>query len=138
MNSFSKIQSSRGNNLPWRNVSKDKWKWKSPSPVQLCDPMEYTVHGILQARILESVAFPFSRGSSQPRDRTRVFCVAGGFFTNWATREEESQIIFLRMWDNGELNYKDPIIKIFLNIMENMLMCVYIYRERERRKFFWS
>ena len=38
----------------------------------LCDPMNYTVHGILQARILERVAFPFSRGSSQPRDRTQV------------------------------------------------------------------
>ena len=34
----------------------------------LCDPMDSTVHGILQARILEWVAFPFSRGSSQPRD----------------------------------------------------------------------
>ena len=34
----------------------------------LCDPMDYTVHGILQARILEQVAFPFSRGSSQPED----------------------------------------------------------------------
>ena len=39
-----------------------------------------TVHGILQARILEWVAFPFSRGSSQPRDRTLVSRVAGGFF----------------------------------------------------------
>ena len=36
--------------------------------VTLCDPMDYTVHGILQARILEWVAFPFSRGSSQSRD----------------------------------------------------------------------
>ena len=34
----------------------------------LCDPMDYTIHGILQASILEWVAFPFSRGSSQPRD----------------------------------------------------------------------
>ena len=48
----------------------------------LCNPMDYTVHGILQARILEWVAFPFSRGSSQPRDRTQVFCIAGRFFTN--------------------------------------------------------
>ena len=40
-----------------------------PTP---CDPMDYTVHGILQARILEWVAFPFSRGSSQPRDQTQV------------------------------------------------------------------
>ena len=38
------------------------------SCLTLCDPMNYTVHGILQARILEWVAFPFSRGSSQPRD----------------------------------------------------------------------
>jgi len=38
----------------------------------LCDPMVYMVHGILQARILEWIAFPFSRGFSQPRDRTRV------------------------------------------------------------------
>ena len=53
----------------------------------LCDPMDYTVHGILQARILEWVAFPFSRGSSQPRDWTQVSRVAGGFFTSWATRD---------------------------------------------------
>ena len=44
----------------------------------LCYPMDYTVHGILQARILEWVAFPFSRGSSQPRDRTQVSRIAGG------------------------------------------------------------
>ena len=48
----------------------------------LCDPMDCIVHGILQARILEWVAFPFYRGSSQPRDRTQVSCIAGGFFTN--------------------------------------------------------
>ena len=36
----------------------------------LCDPMDYIVHGILQARILEWVTFPFSRGYSQPRNRT--------------------------------------------------------------------
>ena len=48
----------------------------------LCNPMDYTVHGILQARILEWVAFPFSRGSSQPRDRTQVSLIAGRFFTS--------------------------------------------------------
>ena len=47
-----------------------------------CDPMDYTVHGILQARILEWVAFPFSRGSFQPRHRTQVSHIAGGFFTS--------------------------------------------------------
>ena len=47
----------------------------------LCNPMDYTVHGILQAGILEWVVFPFSRGSSQPRDRTQVSRIVGGFFT---------------------------------------------------------
>ena len=42
------------------------------SSLTLCDPMDYAVHGILQVRILEWVAFPFSRGSSQPRDQTQV------------------------------------------------------------------
>ena len=91
----------------------------------LCNPVDYTVHEILQARILEWVAFPlcrgifptqgsnpghcrwilyqlsrqgspgilewvaysFSSGTSQPRNRTGVSCIAGGFFTSWATRE---------------------------------------------------
>ena len=53
----------------------------------LWDPIDYTVYGILLARILEWVAFPFSRGSSQPRDQTQVSRIAGGFFTNWAIRE---------------------------------------------------
>ena len=48
----------------------------------LCDPIDYTVHGILQARVLEWVAFPFSRGSSQSRDQTQVSHTAGRFFTN--------------------------------------------------------
>ena len=47
----------------------------------LCDSMDCRVHGILQTRILEWIAFPFSRGSSQPRDQTQVSLIAGGFFT---------------------------------------------------------
>ena len=53
--------------------------------------MDYTVHGILQARILEWVAFLFSRGSSQPRDQTQVSRIAGRFFTIWATREAKQE-----------------------------------------------
>ena len=53
----------------------------------LCNPMDYTVHGILQARILEWVAFPFFKVSSQPRDQIQVSCIADGVFTSWATRE---------------------------------------------------
>ena len=58
----------------------------------LCNPMDcslpgYSVHGILQARILEWVVILFARGSSWPRDQTRVSHIAGRFLTVWATRE---------------------------------------------------
>ena len=52
-----------------------------------CSPPGSSVHGILQARILDWVAIFFSRGSSQPRDWTPVSCTLGGIFTGWATRE---------------------------------------------------
>ena len=55
----------------------------------LCDPMDSTVYGILQARLLEWVAFSFSRVSSQPRNKTQVSCIAGGFFTSWATKKAQ-------------------------------------------------
>ena len=56
-----------------------------------CSPPGSSVHGILQARILEEVVIPFSRGSSQTRDQTWVSCIAGKFFTVWATREAQNQ-----------------------------------------------
>ena len=46
-----------------------------------CSPPDFSVHGILQARILEWIAIPFSRETSQPRDRALVSCIAGRFFT---------------------------------------------------------
>ena len=52
------------------------------SCLTLCDPMDYTVLGILQARILEWIAFSVSRGSSQPRDQTQASCIAGRFFSS--------------------------------------------------------
>ena len=107
-------------------ISKRKVKVAQLCPT-LCNPIDYTFHRILQARILEWVAFPFSRGifpiqgsnpgllhcrwilyqlshqgsprilewvaypfsrrSSRPKNQTGVSCIAGGFFTNWATRE---------------------------------------------------
>ena len=45
-----------------------------------CDSMDYTDNGILQARILEWAAFPFTRESSQLRDKTQVSCITGRFF----------------------------------------------------------
>ena len=71
-----------------------KWKWKKVAQLYLtlcrpmdCNPSGSSVHGILQARILEWVAICFSRGSSWPRDWTWVSCITGRFFTNWTTRE---------------------------------------------------
>ena len=52
-----------------------------------CSPPDASIHGTLQPRILELVAIPFSRGYSQPRDRTWVSCITGGFFTIWVIRE---------------------------------------------------
>ena len=59
------------------------------SCLTLCNVTDYRVHEFLQARILEWVAFPFSRESSQPRDRTQVSHIAGGFLTSWVTREAQ-------------------------------------------------
>ena len=50
-----------------------------PTP---CNPIDYTNHGILQAKILEWAAVPFSRASSQSRDRAQVSHIAGRFFTS--------------------------------------------------------
>ena len=69
------------------------WKWKSLESFPIfCDPMDYTVCEILQARILEWVTFPFSRISSQSRDQTQVFCTEGRFFTSWAPREARTYL----------------------------------------------
>ena len=70
------------------------------SCLNLCDPIDCSlpassVHGIFQARVLEWVAFSFSRGSSQPRDWTQVSHIAGRCFTVWATREA-----LLSVWEH--------------------------------------
>ena len=69
----------------------------------LCDPMDCSplgssVHRDFQARILEWVATPTSRGSSQPRNRTQVSHIAGRFFTVWGTRH----------WEMGSLPLTPP------------------------------
>ena len=68
-------------------------KWNEVKVTQLCltlcDSTDYTVQGILQARILEWVGVQFSRGSSQPRDQPQVSHTAGRFFISWATREAQ-------------------------------------------------
>ena len=61
-------------------------------PFQLLFFIQEAVHGILQARILEWVAVPFSRGSSQPKDRTQVSHIAGRFSISWAIREAQIRV----------------------------------------------
>ena len=68
------------------------WSGVAQSCLTLCNPMDCSllgssVHGVFQARVLEWIAIPFSRGSSQPRNRTQVSPIAGRRFTVWATRE---------------------------------------------------
>ena len=96
---------SGANPCVWLTCSELKVPQSCPT---LCNPMEYMVHGILQARILEWVAFPFSRGSSQPRNQTWVSCIAGGFFTHWAIKEAQN-------WSKWcEINSSDEFTEISL------------------------
>ena len=74
--------------------------WSCPT---LCDPMDCSppassVHGILLVRILEWVAIPFSRGSSQPRDRAQVSCIMGRCFTVWDTREAQRVCAYIYIY----------------------------------------
>ena len=81
-----------------------------------CSPPGSSVHGILQARILEWVAISFSRGSSRPRDWTQVSCIAGRFFTIWAS-------------SNCLLSKSEYIIVITL-----VLSCLCLLRKKEGKK----
>ena len=140
------------------------WKWKSLSPVWLCDPGQNTGVGsysLLQGifptqgsnlglqhckrilyqlshqgstRILERVAYHFSRGSSQPRDQTQVSCIAGRFFTSWATREAlgRCHAFYLQMnlkhmakLINNQFWMADAWFCIFLLSQKNIFLGVY-------------
>ena len=82
-----------------------------------CNPPRYSVHGILQARLLERVAIPFSRGSSWPRDRTRVSYTAGRFFTIWGSREAPSLMNFDRMCTSETTTIKIQTISLTLKLL---------------------
>ena len=76
-------------NNPYISVQNRKQKLCGPMD---CGPPGSSVHGILQARTLEWVAISFSRGSSRPRDRTWVSCIASRLFTNCATRKAQAAL----------------------------------------------
>ena len=121
----------------WSEVKWSEVKWKSLSCVQLCDPTDCSpsgssVHGILQARILEWVAISFSRGSSRPRNWTWVSCIAGRFFTDWAQGSPNilnthlinfpwNQIFTLRIWwsvdtifNRGHSSINTKILQVYV------------------------
>ena len=80
-------------------------------------PLGFSVYRIFQARILEWVAISFSGGSSRPRDRTWVSCIAGRFFTIWVTREARCQ------WQNSPI-YKHNLFSHFPIII--LIICAFL------------
>ena len=89
------------------------------SYLTLCDPMDCslpgsTIHGIFQARILEWVAIPFSRRSSQPRDWTQVSHIVGRRFTVWATRD-------------SVLKSKDITLPTNVRLLKAMIFSIIMY-----------
>ena len=90
-------------NSPGQNNGVDSLSLQQIFPTQCLNPGLPSCRRILyqlshkgSSRILEWVAYPFSRGFSRPRSQTRVFCTAGGFFTNWAMREASIILSFFK------------------------------------------
>ena len=88
------------------------------SCLTLCDPMDCSlpgssVHGTFQARILEWFAISFSRGSSQSKDWTQVFCTASRFFTDWATREDSYYTLRITKINSANLLKTDRCLVLF-------------------------
>ena len=92
--------------------------------VRLFDPMVYTVHGILQARILEWIAFPFSRGFSQPRDQIQVSLIAGGFFTSPATREAQKREGKSRRPSEEKASFKNTVSELCSYTFSSVICCM--------------
>ena len=114
-------------------------KWSEVQVTQscltLCDPMDYTVHGILQDRILEWVAF--YRGSSQPRDRTQVSPIAGRFFPSWASREAQEYMSGQPIpspadLPNPEIELGSPALQVYslpTQLSGKLLMCIQVHMQ---------
>ena len=115
----------------------EKWMWQLLSHVWLCDPTDWSspgssVHEILQARILEWVAILFSRASPLPRGWTQVSCIAGGFFTIWATKTSSYWFKFFgrddmvqRQWIWSACVYICVYVCTYIHSYK--CMCIYVY-----------
>ena len=102
-----------------------KCEWKLISSAWLFEAI-YTVHGILQARILEWIAFPFSRGSSQPRDRTQVSHITGGFFYQLSYQGSPDELLYdSKKWQMNARLQSTPAL-------------TFIYTSRWRTPWPWS
>ena len=91
----------------------------------LCNPKHcslpgFSVHGISQARILEWIAIPFSRGSCQPRDQTQVSCIPRNFFTIWVTR---SHITFEQLSLHSLFQLSWPAFHFSWPSLDNYINC---------------
>ena len=84
----------------WSGLKRLKVKVAQLCPT-LCHPMDYTVHGVLQARILEWITLPFSRGSSQPRDWTQVSHMQADSLPTEPRGKPNWKIAFLLLWQIG-------------------------------------
>ena len=96
-----------------------------------CGPQGSSVHGILQARVLEWIAIPFSRGSFQPRYETWVSCIAGRFFTIWATEKIQYTYMHIYIYAQALLQKKSfsdvcSFIKSKLEIFWWRQKCIWI------------
>ena len=117
-------RSSMENQCSYSVVSDSATPWTDCSLPGSC------VHGILQARILEWVAIPFSRGSSWPRDQTWVSSIAGRFFTIWATREARicvcyaphNSVLTQRSRCRSTDSYSDPHLRVNMQSFFNWLL----------------
>jgi len=107
--------------------------WGAQSCPVLCDPVDCSppgssVHGILQASILEWIAMPSSRGPSWPRDQTQVSCIAGGFFTILATREalppQKKKVQSLQR--EVKWGLPAPVCSLCLYVNRSKLICIFI------------
>ena len=106
------------------------------SCLTLCDPMDgsspdSSVHRTLQARILKWVTIPFSRGSSQPKDRTQVSHIAGRFFTIWPQRNPKVTLKYLQLLDY-------PLLPLHLKKKNKKLSPIFISVSTSAPLFPWN
>ena len=94
-----------------------------------CSPPDSSVHRILWARILEWVAIPFSRGSSWPRDQTRVSCITSRFFTVCTTKKPLSVVV--------KINFAGQALGIIRQVCQGDFLCPFHKRTWMHSSFFW-